>query len=250
MTEISSPNTVVDAHLGQALAQALTEPLAQRVARVRECIAAACDRAARDPSRVTLVAVSKTFPAEAVAAAVSAGITDFGENRVQEGASKVSQLRLQGLVPTWHLIGHLQTNKVRAAVEAFAILHAVDSERLLTAIAGAASLSDVAANPVRVMLEVNVAGEASKFGVAPSALPALLAFARSLPAISVEGLMTVAPAASDADDVRRVFRALRELGEEHGLRSLSMGMSNDYELAIEEGSSHVRIGRAIFGERL
>ena len=250
MTEISSPNTVVQAHPGQTLAQALAEPLAQQVARVRARIAAACDRAGRDPSSVTLVAVSKTFPAEAVAAAASAGITDFGENRVQEGVPKAAQLRLQRLTPTWHLIGHLQTNKARAALGAFAILHAVDSERLLTAIASAASLNESARDPVRVMLEVNVAGEASKFGVAPSALPALLAFARSLPAISVEGLMTVAPAASDADDVRRVFRALRELGEEHGLRSLSMGMSNDYELAIEEGSTHVRIGRAIFGERL
>ncbi|MGH2633018.1 MAG: YggS family pyridoxal phosphate-dependent enzyme [Tepidiformaceae bacterium] len=217
--------------------------MAGRIAAVRECIEAACERAHRDPAGVTLVAVSKTFPPEAVAAAAAAGIADFGENRVQEGVAKIARLSEQGIAPTWHLIGHLQTNKVRAAMSAFAILQAVDSERLLTAIANAAT------SPTRVMLEVNAGGEASKFGVAPAGLPSLLAFARSLPGISVEGLMTVAPASSDAGEVRHVFRALRELAEANSLQSLSMGMSNDFEIAIEEGATHVRIGRAIFGER-
>lgn len=224
------------------------EAIAAGIATVRKRITAACERAGRDPATVTLIAVSKTMPVEAVAAAARAGIVDFGENRVQEGVQKARELRTAGITPTWHLIGHLQTNKVRAAMDAFAILQAVDSERLLGAIAGVAS-NAAAGAPVRVMLEVNVSGEASKFGVAPSGLAGLLSCARSLPGISVEGLMTVAPASSEPDEVRGVFRGLRELAAEHGLPSLSMGMSNDYELAIEEGSTHVRVGRAIFGER-
>lgn len=222
--------------------------IAGRIEAVRHRITAACERAGRDPSAVTLVAVSKTVSPEVVAGAARAGITDFGENRVQEGARKAVELRAEGITPAWHLIGHLQTNKVRAAVGAFAILQAVDSERLLTAIAACAG--DAAGDArVRVMLEVNVSGEASKFGVRPAELTNLLSFARSLPGISVEGLMTVAPASSAPGEIRDVFRTLRELALEQGLASLSMGMSNDYELAIEEGATHVRVGRAIFGER-
>jgi pyridoxal phosphate enzyme (YggS family) len=150
---------------------------------------------------------------------------------------------LDGEAIRWHLIGHLQTNKARAALGTFAILHAVDSERLLRAIAAAASA------PVRIMIEVNVAEEPSKFGVAPGEVASLLKVAAGLPRIDVRGLMTVAPHVDDAELVRPVFRGLRELAEANGLRELSMGMTNDYEVAIEEGATFVRVGRAIFGER-
>jgi hypothetical protein len=225
-----------------------TAAIAGRTEAVRARIVAACERSGRDPAEVTLVAVSKTHPATDVVAAFEAGLTDFGENRVQEGVAKfaeVAQLlggRYSGLVP--HLIGHLQTNKVRAALGSFAILHAVDSERLLRAIDAAATTA------VRVFIEVNVSGEPTKFGVVPGALRALVETASGLPRIRLEGLMTVAPLSADPEQVRPIFRALRSLAVEHGLLSLSMGMTDDFEVAIEEGATHVRVGRAIFGERL
>ena len=217
--------------------------LTQRLADVRGRVSAACDRSGRDPGSVTLIGVSKTHPADAVAAAFEAGMRDFGENRVQEGIAKAIELRNRGLELDWHLIGHLQTNKVRAALGTFAILHAVDSERLLEAISGAASA------PVRVFIEVNVAAEATKFGITPAELPGLLRSARALPNIEVEGLMTVAPRVERPDEARPVFRTLRELAAANGLSKLSMGMSDDFEVAIEEGATHIRVGRAIFGER-
>lgn len=213
-----------------------------RLAAVRARITLACERSGRQPDEVTLIAVSKTFPAEAVEAAWQAGLRDFGENRVQEGAAKAAALEALDIRPAWHLIGHLQRNKVKEAIQRFAILHAVDSERLLETIEGLASA------PVRVLIEVNVAGEETKFGVSPAEAPRLVAFARSLRNVRVEGLMTVAPPRSEAE-VRPVFRELRELAGGLGLRTLSMGMTGDFEAAIEEGSTHVRIGRAIFGER-
>jgi len=225
-----------------------TTTIAGRIEAVRARIVAACERSRRDPAAVTLVAVSKTHPAAEVVAAFDAGMTDFGENRVQEGVAKFAEVerllggRYEGLVP--HLIGHLQTNKVRAALGCFAILHAVDSERLLRAIDAAAT------SAVRVFIEVNVSGEPTKFGVEPGALGALVETAGSLPRIRLEGLMTVAPLVADPEQVRPVFRALRGLAKEHGLPSLSMGMTGDFEVAIEEGATHVRVGRAIFGERL
>lgn len=217
--------------------------VARRIAAVRGRIDAACGRAGRDPASVTLVAVTKGWPPETVARAWEAGIRDFGENRVQEGALKVGALAAAGLRPTWHLIGNLQTNKARLAVRTFDILHAVDSERLLRAIAAAAD------SPVRMMIEVNVSGEPTKHGIAPAGLPGLLHAARSLPLARVEGLMTVAPLSPDPEDSRPVFRRLGDLGREHGLPLLSMGMTGDFDVAIEEGATHVRIGRALFGER-
>jgi len=221
----------------------LETTIGERLAAVRERIDRACEGAKRDPASVTLIAVSKTFSAVAVAAAWRAGQRDFGENRVQEGVEKAGALASQGIEPTWHLIGHLQRNKVRAALGSFAILHAVDSERLLEAIEAAAT------EPVRALVEVNVAAEPTKFGVAPGELDRLLAFARGLANVRIEGLMTVAPRVSQPEDARPVFRQLRALAERHGLATLSMGMSEDFETAIAEGSTHVRIGRAIFGER-
>jgi PLP dependent protein len=215
----------------------------ERIAAIRQRIAVACERGQRDPAGVTLIAVSKTFPANAVEAGWKAGLRDFGENRVQEGVAKAAELEKAGIVPSWHLIGHLQRNKAKEAMQCFAILHAVDSERLLEAIE-AAGLP-----PVRICLEVNVAAEETKFGVSPAEAGRLAAFARSLGRVRLQGLMTVAPRAANPEAVRPVFRSLRELAGDLGLGMLSMGMSEDFEVAIEEGSTHVRIGRAIFGER-
>lgn len=214
-----------------------------RILAVRERIAQACERRGRDPAGVTLIAVSKTWGASAVEAAWHAGIRDFGENRVQEGVAKSEELIARGVRPTWHLIGHLQTNKVRAAVPSFGILHAVDSERLLQAIAA------VAEEPIPVFIEVNVAGEATKFGVTPADARSLVRDARGLPGIRLLGLMTVAPAVADPEAVRPVFGRLRDIAKAEGLQHLSMGMTGDFEIAIEEGATHVRVGRAIFGER-
>lgn len=217
--------------------------IAGRIAAVRARIGAACDRGGRSPADVTLIAVSKTHAASTIAAAYSAGLRDFGENRVQEALPKIERLRADGVTPRWHLIGHLQTNKVRAAIESFDILHSVDSERLARAI------SERADRPVSVMIEVNVAGEASKFGVAPEDAPRLAERIRALPDIDLRGLMTVAPQADDPEDVRPVFRVLREMRDAMGLPELSMGMTDDFEVAIEEGSTLVRVGRALFGAR-
>ncbi len=222
--------------------RAPVDALASRVECVRQRIALACERAGRPPREVTLVAVSKTWSADKVAAAWHAGVRDFGENRVQEALPKVQDVAARGLNPTWHFVGHLQTNKVKAAVNTFAILHSVDSERLVEAIAATGQ-------PTRIMIEVNVSGEPTKFGLAPPALPGLLGVARRHQQLQVEGLMTVAPLPVDPDTARPVFRRLRELAREHGLASLSMGMTDDFEVAIEEGATHVRVGRALFGER-
>jgi hypothetical protein len=215
----------------------------QRLVSVRERIARACDRAGRNPESVTLVGVSKTFPVEIIATAVQAGLADLGENRVQEGAPKVQALADRGLRPTWHLVGHLQTNKVKTAIKAFDIIHSVDSIRL------AETIDRIAERVVPVFIEVNISGEASKEGVAQHELEDLLERARRLARVQVLGLMTVAPMADDPEDVRPIFRQLRALASAHGLQGLSMGMTGDFEVAIEEGATHVRVGRAIFGER-
>lgn len=227
-----------------------TRPLTARFAEVRERIARAAERSGRPPDAVTLVAVTKTRPAEDVIQALGAGLTDFGENRVQEGVAKAAEVAAARVTrhlalptPTWHLIGHLQTNKVRAALGTFAILHSIDSERLMRAV------SEAASSPVQVFIEVNVAAEPQKHGIAVAELPALVELARGLRNIDLRGLMTVAPLVEDAEQVRPVFQALRLLALGYGLPGLSMGMTDDYEVAAEEGATHVRVGRALFGER-
>jgi pyridoxal phosphate enzyme (YggS family) len=217
--------------------------IAQRIAAVRARIDASCARASRDPAEVTLVAVSKTHPESAVREAYDAGHRDFGENRVQEGVSKLEALRARGVHATWHLLGHLQTNKVRAAVNLFDILHGVDSKRIAEAISARAE------RPVPVFLEVNVAGEESKQGVPPGDVASVAGAIRGLPNIDLAGLMTVAPMVDDPESVRPIFRTLRELRDANGLRGLSMGMTDDFEVAVEEGATVVRVGRAIFGPR-
>jgi len=210
---------------------------------VQERVHAACQRAGRSPDEVTVIGISKGFPVGAVVAAHEAGLSDMGENRVQEATAKIEAAAAQGIRPRWHLVGHLQSNKVKTALGLFDIIHSVDSLYLTEVI------SRQARAPVPVLLEVNVAGEESKFGFNPNDVPDALARARALPNVDVQGLMTVAPLAENAEDVRPVFRRLRELGESLGLRHLSMGMSDDFEVAVEEGATLVRIGRAIFGPR-
>lgn len=217
--------------------------VAAGVTRIRARIAATAERAGRNADAVTLVAVSKTFSAETVAAAVAAGVAHIGENRVQEAEAKRSLLDPAGIACAWHLLGHLQSNKVKTALRAFDILQSVDSMRL------AEIISRTATRPVDILLEVNVAGEVSKFGFAPEQAASAVERIARLPHLRPRGLMTVAPMATDAEDVRPVFRRLRELRDATGLVELSMGMSHDFEVAIEEGATMVRIGRAIFGER-
>jgi hypothetical protein len=216
--------------------------IADNLTVVRARIAAACERAGRAPEDVTLIAVSKTFGADALAAAFAAGQRDFGENRVQEALPKIEAIAARGLEARWHLVGHLQSNKAKAAAGRFAVIHSVDSIRL------AQELSR-RAHRTAVLLEVNVAQEESKFGFAPEEVAPALSSIANLPHLEVRGLMTVAPDAGDPEAVRPVFRKLRELRDALGLHELSMGMSNDYEVAIEEGATMVRVGRAVFGER-
>lgn len=223
--------------------ETMQRTIAANLAAVRTRIAAAAARAERDPAGITLIAVTKTFPAETVAAAVAAGLRDIGENRVQEAEAKRPALAALAPPPAWHLIGHLQRNKVKTALRLFDILHSVDSLTLAEAI------SRHAARPVRVLLEVNVGGEASKDGFAPEVTLRAVEQVARLPNLDVRGLMTVAPAADNPEDVRPVFRRLRELRDAAGLRELSMGMTHDFEAAVEEGATMVRVGRALFGER-
>ena len=216
--------------------------IADNLLQVNDQIASACERAGRDRSEVTLIAVSKTFPAEAIAESHVAGQRHFGENRVQEGLTKLEQLAELGVDAHIHLIGHLQRNKARHAGR-FASVQSVDSVRLAEAI------SRRLERELPIMLEVNVGKEASKQGFAAAELDEALEQIRTLPNLRVEGLMTVAPEVADPEDVRPVFATLRKLSERFELPELSMGMSNDYAIAIEEGSTMVRIGRAIFGNR-
>lgn len=225
-----------------------TNDIAARLATVRERIANACARAHRETASVRLVLASKTQPPEAVAAAYAAGARDFGENYVQEALAKRAALGpLDGV--RWHLIGHLQSNKARIAVENFDLIHTLDSARLANALARIRP-----APPMPVLIEVNLGGEATKSGVRPDAVAPLLESVRN--AVDVRGLMTIPPPAVNLSDAHRWFAQLRELRDRLAtaaglaLKELSMGMTEDYEAAIEEGATIVRVGRAVFGERL
>jgi pyridoxal phosphate enzyme (YggS family) len=235
------------------------------LARVRERIAAAALRAERDPGKVTLVAITKTHPAHVVMAAYREGLREFGENRVGEANAKIPSVREQIPLPDrprWHMVGHLQRRKARLAVALFDIIHAVDSLRLAERIDRMAAESE---KTVPVLLEVNVSGEASKYGfdmslaAGPEAQAAFVADVEqilALPHLRLSGLMTMAPIVADPEQARPVFVALRRLRDELNRRfpeadwrELSMGMTDDFEVAVEEGATMVRIGRAIFGER-
>jgi len=223
--------------------------LAANIQSVQDRIRVACARAGRSADSVSLLAVAKTHPAAAVQAAAACGLTLFGENKVQEARAKIpacpGKLR-------WHLVGHLQTNKVRDAVELFEMIQSVDSLRLAEEINKRA---EQAAKRMPVLLEVNLAGEASKFGYAPEQLLAELKDLNALPRLEIHGLMTVPPWSPVAETVRPYFRRLRELKQQceevlgAPLPHLSMGMTGDFEVAIEEGATIVRVGTAIFGDR-
>ena len=225
--------------------------MAANIAHVRSIIAQAALRVGREPEEITLVAVSKTMPVELVHMAYNLGVTDFGENRVQEALPKIAAFHPQGL--RWHMIGHLQSNKAGKVVSSFYCVHSVDSLHL------AQTLNKHAGEQGErfpVLLQINVSGEASKEGMPLAETLDLARKIVALPSIQVEGLMTIAPLVEDPEQVRPVFRKLRLLRDQ--LRAelpvcswqhLSMGMTGDYSVAIEEGDTIVRIGRAIFGER-
>lgn len=221
------------------------QDIAANIARLRQRIADACTRAGRSPAEVTLVGASKTVAPEVMALAHDAGLRDFGENFVQEAEAKFGALARLDPQPTRHMIGHLQTNKVKDALALFDVIQSVDSVRLAEAISRRA-----AGRTVPIYLEVNVAGEESKTGFRMNEIRDAAARIRDLPGISVVGLMTVAPESPDLEGVvRPVFRQLRELRDELKLDALSMGMTGDFEIAIEEGATHIRCGRALFGPR-
>jgi len=226
--------------------------IAAQLASVRRRIAAAAERAHRSPSDILLVAVSKTFGADLVRAAAEAGQRDFGENRVQEGLDKVGALKALAL--HWHLIGHLQTNKARKAAAAFAWIESVDSVDVLRKISDGAA--DAGTRP-RILVQVDLAHETTKFGVDEASAADLVKAALDAPDVVLHGLMTVPPFPTDPEDSRPWFRRLREFRDRlvadgvpaERLGQLSMGMSHDFEVAIEEGATMIRVGTAIFGKR-
>jgi pyridoxal phosphate enzyme (YggS family) len=230
----------------------MASTIAHRLAHIRARIAAAARSAGRDPSSVRLVAVSKTFPIDAIAEAYAAGQREFGENRVQEALQKIAAT--SDLDIKWHLLGHLQTNKAKKAAPAFSTIHSVDSVELLHKIDDAAA--DMGCTP-ELLIQVDLAGEATKFGVSPGDVPRLFDAAAGCRAARVAGLMTLPPIPESPEDARPWFRRLRDLRDQwlaagvppSMLAELSIGMSGDFEVAIQEGSTMVRVGTAIFGAR-
>jgi len=230
--------------------------LKARLEAINRRIAAACERAGRQTSEVTLVAVSKTVPAPRIREAIEAGVRTLGESRIQEAAVKIPEIEPGAgeRKVQWHLIGHLQSNKARRAVELFDAVHSVDDLKLaerLDRIAGESG------KRLPIFIEVNIGGEESKAGVAPGAVLQLCERIGKLPNLELKGLMAVPPLSGNPEDARPFFRHLRRLRDEArragaggaALNDLSMGMSDDFEIAIEEGATFVRIGSALFGAR-
>ncbi len=235
-----------------AQAESVTTEISDNIARVRERIVAACHRAGRRSEDVRLIAISKTVSAERIREAYEGGLRDFGENRVQETQAK--RPALSDLTVTWHLVGHLQTNKARPARELFHWFHALDSFRLAERLEHSAVGSG---EKLPVLLEVNLGGEETKAGVREEELHAIAEQVSQLPTLELRGLMVLPPFFDDPEQARPFFRRLRELAKaidsanlpNVSLRELSMGMSHDFEVAIEEGATMVRVGTAIFGPR-
>ena len=229
--------------------------IAENIAQSRERIAAAAQRAARNPERITLMGVSKTFPVESIREAYAAGLRIFGENRVQEFAGKADALRDLSDAE-WHLIGHLQTNKAAKAAELFGAVDSVDSARMAEKLN---AFAESAGKTLSVLIEINVGGETAKSGIAPgsSELEQILQGVRQWGNLKIQGLMAVPPYTEDPEGSRAYFRQLRQIRDsiaarglpQIGMAVLSMGMSHDFEVAIEEGATCVRVGTAIFGER-
>ena len=227
--------------------------ISDRLAEVRARISAAARSAGRDPSSVRLIAVSKTFPLDLIREAYAAGHRDFGENRVQEALEKVDAS--PDLAIAWHLLGHLQTNKAKRAAGAFHTIHSIDSAELLRKLDAAAA---EAGTTPELLIQVDLAGEDTKHGVPPQDAPVLFDAASTLQAARVVGVMTLPPYPDNPEDSRPWFRQLRELREgwltagvpAAMLRELSMGMSGDFDVAVQEGATMVRVGTAIFGRRV
>ena len=230
----------------------MSNDLPARLAAVRARIARAAGRARRDPSSVRLVAVSKTFPADAVRAAFDAGQIDFGENKVQEALDKMD--RTADLPIRWHLVGHLQSNKAKKASTRFDLIHSIDTPALLARVDEAAA---AAGRRIDLLVQVDLAGEATKHGAREDEVASIFEAARACRAARVVGLMLLPPASEDLEQARPYFRRVRDVRDrllEQGvdgsmLAELSMGMSHDFEVAIEEGATLVRVGTAIFGGR-
>jgi pyridoxal phosphate enzyme (YggS family) len=237
----------------------------QNLLEVQERIAAAASRTGRDPAGVTLVAVTKTFPVSVILGGYAAGLRHFGENRAGEGAAKIPQVNatVEGARPTWHMVGHIQSRKAALTVAHFDVIHSLDRLRVARRLS---RFAVEAGREMPVLLECNVSGESSKFGFPAEnwqedearreALYAACAEILALPALRVEGLMTMAPFTDDPQTVRPIFAGLRGLRDalaerfpDAAWRELSMGMTDDFEVAVEEGATMVRIGRAIFGPR-
>jgi PLP dependent protein len=226
--------------------------VAENIERVQEHIRAACERSGRPSEDVRLIAVSKTMPPELIREAYAAGMRNFGENRVQEAATKRQQL--SDLAATWHLIGHLQSNKAKLACQIFDWVESVDSLHLAEKLSQGMAQSG---RKLPVLLEVNLGQEASKFGVEEAEVIRLAEGIGRLEFLELRGLMTLPPFFEDPEDVRPYFRRLRELAEQIenqklpgvSMRELSMGMSHDFEIGVEEGATIVRVGTAIFGPR-
>jgi pyridoxal phosphate enzyme (YggS family) len=234
---------------------AITTSITERLTAVKMNIAMACERVKRDPSEVRIVGVTKTHPAAVVKETLDAGLLDFGENRTQELLPKAAEIEAMGFTPRWHFVGHLQRNKVSQVLTRISTLHSLDSIRLANEIEHRSELlnrlSKTEAPPeaLACYLEVNVSGEVSKEGVKPRQISELLQELNRYRYIEIVGLMTVAPFVRDPEEVRPVFRRLNELADTHGLNGLSMGMTDDYVVAIEEGATIVRLGRVLFGVR-
>ena len=217
--------------------------IAANLERVRERVARAAERAGRTPDDVLLIGVSKVVEVERIRAALAAGLGALGENRVQEAKAKVAEL---GRPVPWHLIGHLQTNKVKDALPLFDLIQSLDRLELAHELERRAAAQG---RVVEALLQVNVASEASKGGFAPDAVSEALDTIGTLSHVRVRGLMAIPPEVERAEESRPWFRRLREMADKHGLRDRSMGMSGDFEVAIEEGATMVRVGTAIFGQR-
>ena len=213
------------------------------LARVRERVARAAERAGRKPEDVLLIGVSKVVEVERIRAAVAAGVTALGENRVQEAKAKIAEM---GRPVPWHLIGHLQTNKVKDALPLFDLIHSLDRLELAQELERRAAGQG---RTVDTLVQVNIASEASKGGFAPDEVGLALEAIARLSHVRVRGLMVIPPEVERAEESRPWFRRLREMADKHGLRERSMGMSGDFEVAIEEGATMVRVGTAIFGPR-
>jgi pyridoxal phosphate enzyme (YggS family) len=221
--------------------QAEPSDLRQRLQSVRDRLVRAAEAARRDPGQILLLAVTKVFPAAVIREAYALGLREFGENYVQEFETKAPEVRgLPGA--RFHLIGHLQSNKSAKAADLFDVIQTVDSARL-------AHRLNESRKPIEVMVEIKLAPEEAKSGAAPEELPELVAAVRGCSNLRLLGLMTMPPWSDDAETSRPYFRRLRELAQQHDLQHLSMGMSNDFEVAIEEGSTCVRVGTALFGKR-